>query len=251
MPHGPSALFHPLYSQFRGPLAFNMADDGAGGGNAGGDQGKGDQGKGDGGDQGKKPTPDDTQGRITDLDTKLKAEREEKKALAAKLKEYEDAKKAEEDEKAKKKGDYEKLLADRDGQVSTLTGEKDALAAKLAKYEEHATKQIEDSLKAITDADKQKSAKAMLEGRSLEDQVALLPEVLKLAGSAAPSGFGGPTPQSTTTPSQTEVAQKEARYEELLNKPQKTPQERNEMHRLMGELEKVWNERQQKKRDTK
>lgn len=178
------------------------------------------------------PKPEDTEGRITQLVSELKDLKQWKK-------DREKADKDADDEKLRKKGEYETLLSERDTTITTLTGERDTAAGKLAKYEADAQKRIDDSLKSITDAEKQKSAKAMLEGRALEDQIALLPDVMKLTGGSA-SNFGGPTPPSNLKPETTDEAGKQKRFDELLVKQVKegklSPQEQQEKEKLAKEL---------------
>ena len=79
------------------------------------------------------PKPDDTAGRISDLSEKLKAEREEKKALSDKLKAIEDANKADADEKLKKKGEFETLLKTRETELATERTATAEYQGKLAK----------------------------------------------------------------------------------------------------------------------
>jgi len=198
----------------------------------GGDKGDGEKGK---------QKPDDSEGRISEL-------AKQNKELKAAIKAREDADKAAEDDKAKKKGDYEKLLSERDAELADERKVKTDYEAKLAKYEADAQKRIDEGLKGITDAERQKSAKAMLEGRTLEDQVALLPEVMKLAGAAA-STFGAATPESKIQGAPLDA--KKTRFAELNEKQKKsplTPQERFEKNTLMVELGKVWEQEQEKKK---
>lgn len=196
-----------------------------------------------------KPKEDDdsAKARVEGALKKAKEAEERAAAAEAKLKAIDDAKQAEEDEKAKKKGEYEKLLSERDEKLTTLTNEQNASKQKLDAFEKVLKGQLDTALKAITDEQKRKTVEKLLEGKDLADQVSLLPEVLQAIGANAPATFGGATPASTTTASATEVEQQKKRYAELVTKANKTPQERSEMHKLMVELEKVWNEEQKLK----
>src|SRR5207249_4415170 len=58
--------------------------------------------------------------------------------------------------------------------------------------------QIKQGLESITDAEKRKSAEAMLEGLSTEEQMKRLPNILKLVGTGTTT-FGTGTPASQAT----------------------------------------------------
>jgi hypothetical protein len=250
MPKGISDLSpHILFSQFRGPFPVNLADDGAGGGDADGDKGEGDQSKGDDGDKKKgdkkKPDSSDTEGRITVL-------AREKQELQEKLAKIEADKKAEADKKLLEEGKLSQVLEGKTKELDTLTGEHTSLKEKLAKYEGYATKQIKDSIKAIGDKEKQKTAEAMLEGKAPEEQLALLPNILALVGAQATS-FGGTAPASTKTPDKNELDVKKARHKELITKTTAgtiTGSERGELHRLGFELSDEFRKEQEAKTTT-
>lgn len=162
-------------------------------------------------------------------------------------KEREDADKLAEDDKAKKKGDYEKLLKERDDKLAAIEGEHGTAKSQLEAYEKVLKGQLESSLKAITDEPKRKTVEKLLEGKPLADQVALLPEVLQAIGASVPVAFGGPTPTGGKTPSATELEQKEKRYEELLAKGNPLPAEKKERYDLMIELSNLRREKEKEK----
>jgi len=232
MPHGTSALSrHILFSEFRGPRILNDASATP-----------------------PEPAPPATppeppappakpdvneefKTRLTDLETK-------NKEYKTKLKEYEDAEKKRQEDEAKAKGEHEKLANQYASERDTEKTARETAEAKLKVYEEHAQGQIKQSLEGITDAEKRKSAEAMLAGLSTEEQIKRLPDILKLVGQTSP-GFGAQTPASQVD--QASKDQKKARYNELLGKPNKTPKETQEMHALMPEVTKMWEEEQAKK----
>ncbi len=240
MPYGTSALSsHILFSQFRGPFAYNMADDGSGGGEADADKagGEKDQKKADAGDKGNKKKDDkadDTEGRISTLVT-------DRDTWKKKAQDYEEAEKKRKEDEAKAQGKHEELANQFASERDTAAKERDDAKAAVQEYEEMATSQIEASLKTITDEEKRKSAKAMLDGLSVREQYKRLPEIMKLVGGTA-APFGGATPASTKDPDNTSVDAKQARYTDLLNKKEPlTPTENAEFNRLMKELQEVWN----------
>jgi len=188
MPRGMLDLSpHILTSQYRGPHIFNEA----------GTPPPADPPPapkaGEGGDTPPPPPKDkgdETEGRIS----KLVDERNE---LKKQLKAIEDAKKGEEDEKLKKKGEFEKLLGDREKELETLKGESGTTKDKLDAYEKVLKGQLDTALKGIADEAKRNTVQKLLDGKSLADQVALLPEVMQAIGAQGPSAFGGGTPPGT------------------------------------------------------
>ena len=184
------------------------------------------------------PKPNETEGRISALVTK-------NKELEDKIAAREAADKAAEDDKAKKKGDYEKLIKDREEELAKIKGEHGTTTQKVEAYEKVLKAQVEKQLAAVTDEKKKATVEKLLAGKSLAEQFDLLPELLETIGVAAPGGFGGATPAGGTTPSATELATKQKRYAELLTKPNETPAERAERNALMKELEPVWQAKQQ------
>lgn len=225
MPRGILALsrHEPLISQYRGPVILNEETPPV----APPVEPK---------DPPKDPK-DDTEGRISAL-------AEANKELKKQLKAIEDAKKTEEDDKLKKKGDFEKLLSQQETALSTERTAREQLETKVKAYEDYAQSQIKQGLESITDAEKKKSAEAMLEGLSTEEQMKRLPNILKLVGTG--TEFGKGTPETKVNGAS--LDQKKTRYTELLAKPNPTPQEKNERHTLMVELSKVWDEEQAKKK---
>lgn len=249
MPYGISALSaHPiLFSEYRGPRILNDASaaDDAAAKAAADEKAKADadaKAKADADAKAKADadkSKDDTEGRISKLV-------EERNELRKWKKEKEEAEKKAEEERLAKKGEHETLAKQREAERDTEKKAREEAEAKLAKYEEDAKKRIKAGLDSITDADRRKAAEKMLAGRATEDQIELLPEVMKLAGAAAPAGFGGPTPTGDKTPSALETDQKQKRFNELLAKRDMTPEERSEFHRLTNDLQKVWDEKKQK-----
>jgi hypothetical protein len=215
-----------LFSQYRGLLAFNMAD-----GNPADPPPAADPPK----DPPKDPPPspdDETKRRISDLDAK-------NKEYKAKLKEYEDADRKRQEDEAKARGEHEKLAEQYKSESAQEKAAREAAENRLKAFEEAATKQVEAALAGITDAEKKKSAEALLEGLTPEVKMQRLPDVLKLVG--APAGYGQPTPAGTMTASK---EQKQARFKELTDKQMQgktlVGPEIAEKNRLMNELSQDW-----------
>ena len=212
-----------------------MADDGTGGGNADGDKG-GDDKKGDAGDDktDDKKADDkksDTEGRITVL-------AREKKELEDKLAAIDAEKKAAADAKLLEEGNFKKLLEDKDTELTRISGEHTGLKSKVEAYEALAKDQIAASVKAIGDKEKQKTVTDMLEGKPIEEQIKMLPKLLRLVGEQS-SSFGGPIHESANKGDKTEDSAKQKRFDELLVKATAgslTPQERQEKDKLAKEL---------------
>jgi hypothetical protein len=186
------------------------------------------------------PKPDDTEGRITELAKK-------NKELEKKLKEREDKDKQDEEERLKKSGEHEKLAEQYKNETATQKAAREAAEAKLAKYEELAQKQIDESIKGITDEAKRKSAKDLLEGLPVDEKMARLPGILTLIGGEQ-KGFGTATPPTKVEGAAADA--KRAKFNELVEKEKKgalTPSERSEKHALMTELGKLWEEEHSKK----
>ncbi len=221
MPRGISALLlHTLHSQYRGPRILNMAGEPtppaptppeptppatppAAPAPA------------------TPPKPEDHEGRITELNTKLKEAK-------AKLKEYEDG-------EAKKRGEHEKLLTEREAELATLRGDHESKAKALEAYEKAAKEQVDKKLEGIKDEKKKASLLKLLDGRPVLEQFALIDEAISLAGGS--SDFGGATPAGGDVPKDA----KKKRYAELLAKPDLTPSERAESRKLMVELSEYAN----------
>ena len=87
------------------------------------------------------------------------------------------------------------------------------------------------------DEEKRKSAEAMLEGLSTEEQMKRLPNILKLVGAPATT-FGTATPP--TKVSEAGLEAKKTRFADLCAKVNPTPRELNEKHVLMQDLAKEW-----------
>jgi hypothetical protein len=174
-----------------------------------------------------------------------KAEAAEKRAaeaeaaLQVRLKADKDAEEA----KALKKGEHEKIIEQRTKELAEATAANETAKGQLEAYEKVLKGQLDTALKAIADEPKRKTVEKLLEGKSLADQVALLPDVLAAIGAQAPATFGGPTPTSGSGPSAVEMDQKQKRYSELLTKRDITPTEKAERNTLMKELEKSWQEK--------
>lgn len=186
-----------------------------------------------------KPEPKDTEGRITVL-------AREKKELEDKLAAIESEKKLAAENKLKEEGKLQELLSQREKDLAELSGTTTSMKSKLEAYEKLATEQVETALKSITDKEKQKTVKDMLEGKPVEEQVTMLPKLLALVGQPAAS-FGGPTPTSTTTPGKTDLSVKKARHAELVEKTKKltiSGAERGELHRLSIELSEEFQKEQ-------
>ena len=173
----------------------------------------------------------DTEGRISELVKKAKE-------LEDKLKAKEEADKKREEEEAKGKGKHkelaEKMEKERDESLAKATSYEEKVKA----YEEIAKAQVDAALKSITDDEKRKSVKALLEGLDAIEQLRKLPEVLKLLGQPA-GGFGGNTPKGKEN-ANTSDEQKRARFDEMTNRQLKgeklTPQEEREYMKLSMEL---------------
>ncbi len=235
MPCGITALStHPaLYSRYRGPL---LRLDGA----AGADDAKAKadadaKAKADADAKAKADADkakNDTEGRITKLV-------EERNEARKKLKEYEDRDKAAEDEKAKKKGEYEKLLGERDTALKTLTEQAEGTKKQVEAYEKVLNGQLDAALKGISDDAKRKTVEKLLDGKPLADKVALLPEVLQAVGAQSSGSFGGATMAGNNDAKKTDKETKQKRFDELLLKATReklTPQEKQEKDKLAKEL---------------
>lgn len=169
------------------------------------------------------PKPDDHEGRITELNNKLKEAK-------AKVKEYEDKQKQIEDDDAKKRGDHEKLLSERDTELAKLRGDHETASKTLEAYEKAAKEQIDAKLKGIKDEKKREALVKILGTRPVLEQFAVLEDAISLVG--ASGDFGAPTPPG----GEVDKATKKKRYAELLGKRDQTPAERAEFRTLMTEL---------------
>lgn len=229
MPYGTSALSpHVLFSEYRGPRILNDASAGAN-----------PPPPGEGGtpppNPASNPPPppkgDDTEGRITDLSTK-------NKELKIKLKEYEDAEKKRKEDEALQRGEHEKVIKEKDTELTTLKGEHEVNSKKLTAYEKAAKDHVAKALESIKDEKKKAAVLKLLDGREPLDQFSLLPEALELAGASGNGSFGGGTPEGTP-PDKSEAERKKARLDELIDKEMKgtslTPKERKEKYDLTNE----------------
>jgi hypothetical protein len=220
MPYGISALSSHIFSQYRGPHIYNMAD-----GDPPADPPK----------DTPPPPPSETESRISKL-------AEEKRELKAKLKEYEDAQTKASEEKLKEEGKLKELLESKEKSLAELSGLTESQKKALESYEKAAKAHVTAALEGIKDADKRKAVEKLLDGRSPAEQMELLPETLKLVGTAA--SFSGPTPPSD--PPKAALEQKKARQKELLGKPQLTQQENFELFKLSTELGQEWEKAQKR-----
>lgn len=188
------------------------------------------------------PKPDDHEGRITDLDNK-------NKELKKKLKEFEDAEKKRLEDEAKARGEHEKLAEQYKNESATEKAAREAAEARAARFEAQMKKQIDEQIKAISDAEKQKKITELLGEKPVEEQMEMLPNLFALMG-VAPQSFGGPTPASTTTPDKTDLSAKRSRHKELIDKTIAgtiSGSERAEKHRLEIELSDIFQKEQEAK----
>ncbi|MDB5344252.1 MAG: hypothetical protein JWP89_2629 [Schlesneria sp.] len=175
--------------------------------------------------------PPETEGRITELARKNKELQDQLDKIAT-------DKKAADDAKLKEEGKLQELLTQKEKALEELNGTSTSMKTKLDNYEKLAQEQVDSTLKAITDKEKQKTVKDMLEGKPIEEQIAMMPKLLALVGQTA-ANFGGATPTSTTSPDKTDLSVKRSRHAELIDKTKKgtiTGAERGEMHRIQTEL---------------
>lgn len=192
-------------------------------------------------DKDKKPDDDKgdkTKSRIEDLVSQRETEKSRADAAEAKLKEIEDASKKAADDEAKKKGEFKKLLEDREAELEKLKGEHDTSKKTLEAYEKTLKSQIDSALGTVTDEKKKATVAKLLEGKSVADQAALLPELLEAIGTPAPSGFGNKTPVETGTKPGTVDAKKEEfkkLYDQSKQKPL-SPLESRRFRELSNEL---------------
>jgi hypothetical protein len=244
MPRGIVALSsHQLFSTYRGPVILNMADDDAA--KAAADKANTDKAASDAKAKEEaeaKAKKEDTEGRISQLAN-------ENKELRKAAKEREEADKKAEEERLAKKGEHEKLAQQYAGERDAERKKSSELESKLKVYENHAKEQIKQGLESITDAEKKKSAEAMLDGLSTEEQMRRLPDIMKLVGSTAAT-FG--TKTVATNVQNAPINQKKAQFTALMDKEKKgeklTPQERVQKNELMVELGEIWNKEQEEAR---
>lgn len=241
MPRSISALSpHILISEYRGPRILN--EEGAPTPPAT-PPASPKEGEGENPESAPKPNQDDeTRKRISELDAK-------NKEYKAKLKEYEDAEKKRIEDEAKARGEHEKLAEQYKRESEKEKAAREAAEARAARFEAQMKKQIEEQIKAISDAEKQKKITELLGEKPVEEQMEMLPNLLSLVG--AQQSFGTPTPTSTSTPDKTDLSSKQARHKELIDKTIKgtiSGSERAEKHRLEIELSEVFQKEQEAKK---
>src|SRR5206468_3137967 len=141
------------------------------------------------------------------------------------------------DDESKKKGEYEKLLADREKELEKLKGENEKEKKARETYETTIKGQIDKSLEGVKDEKKKATVQKLLEGKSVAEQATLLPELLEAIGSPA-AGFGTGTAASDNTQPGTVDAKKEEfkkLYDSSKSKPL-TALEQRRFRELSNEL---------------
>lgn len=219
MPRGISALYHDsLTSQYRGPTILNMAD--------------GDPPKDPPADPPKDPPKDPpSDPPANSAEARVQKALDKAKAAEKRAEELELAEKNRLEKEALARGEHETLLKKKDEELLKLKGDHESTSTSLKAYEEKAKAQIDKKLEAIKDEKKKASILKLLEGRSVLDQFDLVDEAISIVGGA--TGFGGPTPNPEDP---TSDATKKARYEELLAKSTRTPQEQRELNSMLVEM---------------
>lgn len=231
MPRGISALsLHTLHSQYRGPMIFN--EEGAAGEN--GEEAKAKADAAAKADAQAKAEAEKGKGDNSAED-RVKKALEKAKAAEDRAKALEDADKKRLEEEAIKRGDHEKLLKQKDEELNMLKGDHESKSKTLEAYEKAALEQINAKLAGIKDEKRRADVKALLEGRPVLEQFALVDKALSLAGGSG--DFGGATPAGGEIPKDA----KKKRYAELLAKADLTPSERAESRKLMVELSEFAN----------
>jgi len=190
----------------------------------------GDDGKGgdDGGDGKSKPN-NSAEARITKLAAEKKAAEEEAQDLKKKLEEIETAKKEE-------KGAFKDLYEEKKEEAQNLTDQLNAEKEKAEALEKSIVKLVDAELGKLPD-EKKEFVENLLEGKTAEKKLSLVPELVKQFGGAVGDGFGAGLPAgSGKPPAGANLDDKKAKFKELSTKGNLSPAERLEMKTLSLEL---------------
>jgi len=175
--------------------------------------------------------------RISDLSS-------ERDTWKTKAEEYERKEREAAEAEAVKRGDFEKLLTEKETKLAQTEAEAKEAKAKVEAYEASMKAQLDKSLESIKDEKKRAVVEKALAGKPLNDQAALIPELLEAMGST--TGFGNQTPTGDQPPKVTEI--KQSRFKELNAKPTLTKEETREFQSLSRELGEEARKREEERR---